>query len=94
MARNITRPLTDDETRTAIAVAKVLRPYVNTSQAVRMDYVKRDGSPRVLAGTVMEFIGHDSTSAVVIETDAGPRSANLYNVIVDSIRVIGKPEVR
>jgi hypothetical protein len=83
--------LTADETRIASESAASLAPYLGGPESVIVDYIKRDGSPRVLVGRVTEFVGHDSTCGVILETEQGPRTANLY--LIQGIRTVSKPRV-
>lgn len=79
MARNATLPLSADQHR----AADVARAMLTPGQAVRVAYVKRDGTPRILSGEVSEFVGAygTTTDSVVIDTEDGPRTANLYRVV-------------
>lgn len=82
MARNAPHIMTSAETITANANRVLLSERIG--QVVRLDYVKRDGSARILTGEVVRLYGtrkgSASTEAVEVATSEGPRSANLWGI--------------
>lgn len=53
-------------------------------ERVTLDYEKRNGEATILAGEIISLIGtrkgNESTEAVVLMTDKGERSANLFGI--------------
>lgn len=47
---------------------------------VVIDFVKRDGTNSTLTGSIVNLIGENDKEAVVIATEKGHRSANLWAV--------------
>lgn len=67
--------------------AEVLR--ANTARAILskmvdsevcINYRKRDGSPRIIRGRVVEIVGAGDKEIVKVQTKEGFKSANLWNI--------------
>lgn len=82
MARNAAQSLTPVQVAMVSANRAILA--ARHGERVTLDYVKRDGSPTILAGEIVALIGTrkgtESTEAVTLLTDKGERSANLWNI--------------
>lgn len=79
MARNTTFALSVAQT-TRANVARREVASLGAHNALTVNYIKRGGSDATLSGRVIGIVGKDSTEAVKIDTDKGPRSANLWAV--------------
>lgn len=60
--------------------ATLARPSLVPGAEVTLNYVKADGSPRVLVGTVEEVKGSGDKEVVIMKTAEGYRSANLHRI--------------
>lgn len=49
-------------------------------ESVTVGFTKRDGTVRTMTGEVLALIGKDDKAAVVVRTDKGERSANLWAI--------------
>lgn len=79
MARNETIILTDVQTTRVQTWSDLLTGM--EGETLRVDYVKRDGTEATLIGTMVDLYGSTPDHKVVrMETEKGPRSANLYLV--------------
>lgn len=65
-----------------VTVANAHRPYVLglIGKTATVEFTKRDGSERVETGTIVSLTGQGDKEQVIIETDKGFKSANLYRV--------------
>lgn len=63
--------------------ASKVRPLLNAKVGMVADieFVKADGTSSTLAGIVTEVKGADDKEVVLVETDKGYRSANVYRVV-------------
>lgn len=75
--RNPAFTLSPEQTRAASWARESLKGFDRT---VVVNYRKRDGSLSFLRGEVVEIVGTGSNEAVVVKTDKGFRSANLWSV--------------
>jgi hypothetical protein len=78
MARNEAFQHTPDTVARMLANRDLLAPRLGES--VTFDFVKRDGTPSTLTGTLDTFGGSVGTEIVTLDTDKGPRSANLWTI--------------
>ena len=79
MARNATRTLTPAQSATGNGWALALSDRAGTHLDV--DYTKRDGTRSVISGTMLHIAGDtEDKRVVVLDTDKGPRSANLWAI--------------
>lgn len=64
------------------AQADKMRPVLSSmlGRVADIDYTKADGTPATLAGIVTDVKGADDKEVVIVETDKGFRSANVYRV--------------
>lgn len=84
MARN-TAHLHTDESRAIVDSNRVLFGTL-LGQTVSFSFVKRDGTLSTLSGVVDSLGGSEGTEIVTLDTDKGPRSANLWTIsAIDSI---------
>lgn len=60
--------------------ARNMLAHVQYGDMVAVNYVKRDGTPTVLEGNLVNLIGKDDKEAVVLRTVKGERSANLWRI--------------
>lgn len=63
------------------AWTRVIRAHAESGKPLRIHFTKRDGSDRIITGPVVEMRGQGSHSVVILDTEEGPRSANLYNIL-------------
>lgn len=78
--RNATVALSADQTNIVDGWEACLADRVGTF--IDVDYTKRDGSRGSLAGIMLEVMGATADKRVVkVETEKGPRSANLLNIM-------------
>lgn len=59
---------------------RIIRNHMLSGKALTVSFVKRDGTPRVISGQVVELTAKGSASTVTIDTAQGPRSANLWSI--------------
>jgi hypothetical protein len=79
MARNEDITLTAEQARTVAKWEGLLTGH--EGETVKVDFIKRDGTPRTLVGVFTELYGARSDHRVIkVDTAEGPRSANLYAV--------------
>lgn len=77
--RNETIVLTDDQRARVHAFEQMLTGM--EGDALIVEFTKRDGTESVLIGTMVDLYGGQPDKRVIrMDTDKGPRSANLYNV--------------
>lgn len=77
--RNETITLTDVQTKRVQTWTDLLTGM--EGETLRVDYTKRDGTAATLVGTMVDLYGGTADHKVIrMETDKGPRSANLYLV--------------
>ena len=78
MARNEDLTLTITEAaRVALYESKLA--VIKAGEPMTVVFTKRDGTARTISGEYVETKGNRSDhSVVVVDTDAGPRSANLF----------------
>ena len=71
-----------DLTPADIARATVARAALHShlGETVTIDYVKRDGTPATMHGTVIGIDGTDDKECVRMGTDKGFRSANVWSI--------------
>lgn len=67
-------------TAAAKDMAATARPALVVGAVVTIDYIKADGTPRVLVGEVEEVKGAGDKEVVIVKTDKGYRSANLHRI--------------
>ncbi len=76
MPRNKPVDLTPVQMRTSAANRAMLS--ARQGERVTLDYDKRDGTPSTVSGEVVECRGSASSAVVVLLTDKGERSPNLW----------------
>lgn len=77
--RNETITLTAEQSATVAKWEGLLTGH--EGETLTVDYVKRDGTMAVLTGIMTDLYGGTADKRVIrMETDKGPRSANLFNV--------------
>lgn len=79
MARNTNFDLTADQRKAASLAAAGLARF-QYGDVVTLDFTKRDGTESTMTGHVVNFVGEGSTEVVVLKTDKGHRSANLWSI--------------
>jgi len=80
MARNENIELTDEQGM-RVAQWNLLLAH-RVGEMLTLDYEKRDGTRATMVGTMVDLYGSSADHRVIrMETEKGPRSANLYNLI-------------
>lgn len=62
------------------SVAAQVRSAITVGQTVEVNFVKRDHSTSSLTGNIVSIVGENDKEAMVLLTDKGHRSANLWAV--------------
>lgn len=80
MPRNPKFPLTPAQQRLAENVRPIALDMVADESLVKVAFVKRDGTDRILTGTAVSVEGEGCSEILTVMTDEGIRSANLWRI--------------
>lgn len=80
MPRNPKFQLTAAQERMADRAREAALPAVRDESMVKVAFVKRNGTDRILTGTAVSVTGDGSSEILSVMTDDGIRSANLWSI--------------